>query len=127
MGAIAEDLTYDAALAQLEAILATLEGDDLPLEQALTLYEEGALLAAFCARKLEEAELRGMLEQSVGQLPEGLRLVFVMRELQQKSYEEISEILETTPEAVRVRLHRAKKELLKRLRPYLDEAGKESG
>ncbi|MBK8050960.1 MAG: exodeoxyribonuclease VII small subunit [Anaerolineales bacterium] len=58
MGAIAEDLTYDAALAQLEAILATLEGDDLPLEQALTLYEEGALLAAFCARKLEEAELR---------------------------------------------------------------------
>ena len=55
---IAEDLTYDAALAQLEAVLATLEGDDLPLEQALTLYEEGAGLAAFCARKLEEAELR---------------------------------------------------------------------
>lgn len=78
-------------------------------------------------QRLEEAELRRMLEQSVSQLPEGLRLVFVMRELQQKSYEEISEILETTPEAVRVRLHRAKKELLKRLRPYLDEAGKESG
>ena len=58
MGAISEDLTYDAALTQLEAVLATLEGDDLPLEQALTLYEEGAALAAFCARKLEEAELR---------------------------------------------------------------------
>ena len=55
---IAEELTYDAALAQLEAVLATLEGDDLPLEQALTLYEEGAALAAFCARKLEAAELR---------------------------------------------------------------------
>jgi exodeoxyribonuclease VII small subunit len=58
MATIGEDLTYDAALGQLEAVLATLEGDDLPLEQALTLYEEGASLAAFCARKLEEAELR---------------------------------------------------------------------
>jgi exodeoxyribonuclease VII small subunit len=58
MATMAEDLTYDAALGQLEAVLATLEGDDLPLEQALTLYEEGASLAAFCARKLEEAELR---------------------------------------------------------------------
>ena len=37
MATIAEDMTYDAALAQLEAVLATLEGDDLPLEQALTL------------------------------------------------------------------------------------------
>jgi exodeoxyribonuclease VII small subunit len=58
MATIAEDLTYDAALVQLEAVIATLEGDDLPLEQALTLYEEGANLAAFCAQKLEEAELR---------------------------------------------------------------------
>ncbi len=58
MATTAEEMTYDAALAQLEAVLATLEGDDLPLEQALTLYEEGASLAAFCARKLEEAELR---------------------------------------------------------------------
>lgn len=58
MADIQENLTYDAALAQLEAILATLEGDDLPLEQALTLYEAGANLAALCARKLEEAELR---------------------------------------------------------------------
>ena len=58
MATIAEEMTYDGALGQLEAVLATLEGEDLPLEQALTLYEEGATLAAFCARKLEEAELR---------------------------------------------------------------------
>ena len=76
-------------------------------------------------QRLEEVELRRVLEQTVGQLPEGLRLVFVMRELQHKSYDDIAEVLETTPEAVRVRLHRAKKELLKRLRPYLDGAGKE--
>ena len=58
MAANAEELTYDVALAQLEAVIATLEGDDLPLEQALTLYEEGANLADYCAKKLEQAELR---------------------------------------------------------------------
>ncbi len=51
-------LSYDEAFAQLEAILASLEEGDLPLEQTLALYEEGAKLAAYCARKLEEAELR---------------------------------------------------------------------
>ena len=52
------DLSYEEAFAQLEAVLATLEGGNLPLEQALTLYELGAALAARCARRLEEAELR---------------------------------------------------------------------
>lgn len=68
---------------------------------------------------LEEAELQSLMHKAVAELPETLGSVFVLRELQKKSYEEIAEILETTPEAVRVRLHRAKKELLKRLKPYL--------
>lgn len=50
--------TYDQAFAELEAVLAQLESGDLPLEQALALYERGAALAAYCTRKLEEAELR---------------------------------------------------------------------
>lgn len=55
---IDERLSYEDAFAQLEAILVRLEGGDLPLEEALQLYEQGAALAAHCARKLEEAELR---------------------------------------------------------------------
>jgi acid phosphatase family membrane protein YuiD/exonuclease VII small subunit len=57
---IAEDLTYDAALAQLEDVLAHAGAcDDLPLEQTLTLVRRPApRLAALCARKLDEAELR---------------------------------------------------------------------
>lgn len=55
---VAEDLTYEQAFAQLEQILQTLEGGDLPLEQALTLYEQGVALTSFCTRKLDEAELR---------------------------------------------------------------------
>jgi len=52
------NLSYDVALAQLERILEQLEGGDLPLEQTLTLYEEGAALAKLCSSRLDEAELR---------------------------------------------------------------------
>lgn len=58
MVAVDPTLSYEQAFSRLETILAALEGSDLPLEQALALYEEGAALAAFCAQRLEEAELR---------------------------------------------------------------------
>jgi len=51
-------LTYEEAYAKLEQILQSLESGDLPLEDALALYEQGAELAALCATKLDEAELR---------------------------------------------------------------------
>ena len=35
-----------------------LEEGDLPLEESLSLFEQGLALAASCARKLDEAELR---------------------------------------------------------------------
>jgi exodeoxyribonuclease VII small subunit len=53
-----ELLTYDQAFAELETILAQLEGGDLPLEQTLALYEQGVALTNLCQRKLSEAELR---------------------------------------------------------------------
>lgn len=58
MALVNEQWTYDEAFAQLEAVLVQLERGDQPLEQALELYEQGAALAAHCARRLEEAELR---------------------------------------------------------------------
>ncbi len=59
MGVTLDDsLSYDEAFARLEAVLGKLENDDLPLEETLALYEEGAALATFCAGRLEQAELR---------------------------------------------------------------------
>ena len=55
---IDQTLSYDDAFARLEIVLGMLESDDLPLEQTLLLYEEGAALASFCANRLEQAELR---------------------------------------------------------------------
>ncbi|HXF63769.1 MAG TPA: exodeoxyribonuclease VII small subunit [Caldilineaceae bacterium] len=52
------ELTYEQAFTQLEQVLQALESGDLPLDQSLALYELGATLAAYCARKLDEAELR---------------------------------------------------------------------
>ena len=52
------DLSYEEAYQQLEKILQALEDGDLPLEESLKLYELGAALAGYCARKLDEAELR---------------------------------------------------------------------
>jgi exodeoxyribonuclease VII small subunit len=53
-----DDLSYEEAYQQLEKILLALESGELPLEESLKLYELGAALAAYCARKLDEAELR---------------------------------------------------------------------
>lgn len=53
-----KDLTYEQAFAELETIVDTLEGGQLPLEQALSLYERGQMLAQFCGKLLDEAELK---------------------------------------------------------------------
>ena len=55
--------------------------------------------------------LREMVEQSVGQLPAHHREVFVLRELEGKSYEEIAEIMETPIGTVMSRLHRGRRQL----------------
>jgi len=51
-------LTYEQAFAELETVVETLESGQLPLEQALTLYERGQLLAQFCGNLLDQAELK---------------------------------------------------------------------
>ena len=50
--------TFEEALAQLEAVVARLEGGDLPLEEALRAFEEGVRLARVCSGRLEDAEQR---------------------------------------------------------------------
>ena len=53
-----EEMTFEAALAQLEEIVAKLEAGDLPLDDALALFERGQRLTALCGAKLDEAELQ---------------------------------------------------------------------
>jgi len=53
---VAETVTFEAALKQLEEIVQRLERGELPLEESLKLYEEGIRLSRLCHAKLEEAE-----------------------------------------------------------------------
>jgi exodeoxyribonuclease VII small subunit len=51
-------LPFEEALKKLEAIVAAMEAEDLPLETLLAKYEEGTRLAKACQEKLAEAELK---------------------------------------------------------------------
>ena len=53
-----EELTYEEALAELESIVATLEGEQGQLEDAIKLFERGQALASRCGVLLEAAELK---------------------------------------------------------------------
>ena len=50
--------SYESLYTRMQAIVAQLEAGELPLEQALALYEEGVSVAAACQRLLDQAELR---------------------------------------------------------------------
>jgi exodeoxyribonuclease VII small subunit len=52
-----EQLSFEEAFAQLEAIVAALEDGQLSLEQALQRYQDGMKLAQHCSELLQKAEL----------------------------------------------------------------------
>ena len=53
-----EELTYEEALAELEEIVYSLEGEQSQLEESIKLFERGQALAAHCGMLLEAAELK---------------------------------------------------------------------
>ena len=53
-----EGLSYEQALAELEAIVASLESNKLPLEVSMALFERGQALSRHCVGLLDKAELR---------------------------------------------------------------------
>jgi exodeoxyribonuclease VII small subunit len=68
-------LTFDEALAELQATVVALEAGGAPLEASLALYERGVLLHERCAALLADAELRvGRLVQRAGGAIEALEL-----------------------------------------------------
>ncbi len=63
--------------------------------------------------------LRALVEASVAQLPEHHRQVFVLRELEGKSYEEIAEITACNLGTVKSRLNRARSSFAEIIEPHL--------
>lgn len=53
-----EELTYEQAFTELEALVSTLEVDESSLDATLTKFERGQVLARHCAELLDRAELK---------------------------------------------------------------------
>ncbi len=47
---------FEKAFQNLEKIVQRLEGEELPLDESLQLFEEGIRLSRFCHQRLEEVE-----------------------------------------------------------------------
>lgn len=64
-----EEPPFEKAMARLEEIVAQLQREDVPLEKAFALWEEGQKLHAHCSRILEG--LKERLEKSKAPETEG--------------------------------------------------------
>ncbi len=62
-----EEISFEEAAEKLESIVEAMESDELPLENLLVRYEQGAKLVKICEDKLEAAEKRiTQLEKNMG-------------------------------------------------------------
>ena len=51
-----EPTSYEAALEELEQLVARIESGQMPLDQLLAGYQRGAVLLAFCRDRLEAVQ-----------------------------------------------------------------------
>jgi len=116
-------IAYNAAMGRLRQR----QPDTVQVEEAAN-DDEGELvppaLFDWCClpeRDFESTETQRQLEQAVRELPETLRGVFVLRELNDLSTEETAETLGVSEAVVKTRLHRARLWLRDRLSTYFTE------
>ena len=72
--------------------------------------------------QLQSGELKQHIEVALDHLPEILRLVFVLRDVEGMSTEETAEILDITIPTVKTRLHRARLALREAISRYFEKS-----
>jgi len=117
-------IAYNAAMMRLRKHQAPTKSLDEPRET-----EDGEIMpqqlvdwTAAPERLLLDQELRGMLNAALATLPETLRTVFVLRDIEGLSTAETAETLGLTQTNAKVRLHRARLALRERLTGYFAQA-----
>jgi RNA polymerase sigma-70 factor, ECF subfamily len=80
------------------------------------------------AERLGE-ERRGAIHAALQTLPPKYNVILTLRDVRGLSYEEIADVLKISPGTVDSRLHRARRQLRKKMAPYLarEERGGEGG
>ena len=70
---------------------------------------------------LDSAEAQFQLDTAIASLPDRLRAVFLLRDVEGLSTAEVAQILDISISAAKVRLHRARLQLRERLSDYFSE------
>ncbi len=74
-----------------------------------------------------QRELKDRIEEELRQVAEPYRTTVILRDIEDLSYEEIAEVMETTLGTVKSRLTRGREALKKRLERHLEEIGADLG
>lgn len=69
-------------------------------------------------KAMMRAEQRAVVRQCIGELPDNYRTVLILRDIEELDTDEVAERLGVTPNAVKIRLHRARQALRTLLDPH---------
>jgi RNA polymerase sigma-70 factor, ECF subfamily len=95
--------------------------DDLPESVQQLCFDGDAAIDNRSDTRSQTREIRRILEEAVGRLPEQYRAVFMLRDMEGLSNQEVSDILDISIPAVKSRLHRSRLMLRKRLHRYYED------
>jgi RNA polymerase sigma-70 factor (ECF subfamily) len=99
-------------LVLFQSIKKSWDSDDRPLEWEDNTYRPDDLF--------RKRHLRSMVENAVSELPDHHRTVFILREMEGKTYEEIADITKCNLGTVKSRLNRARNSFAQIIAPMLD-------
>jgi RNA polymerase sigma-70 factor, ECF subfamily len=99
-------------LVLFQTLTSSWDDDHRPLQ-----FEDSSMRPDDLYRK---RRLQELVEQAAAELPEHHRAVFVLREIEGKSYEEIAEITDTQLGTVKSRLNRARNRFAQIIEPWLE-------
>ena len=63
MSEVKNEITFEQAMTRLEQIVRALEGGNVPLEDLISLFDEGTKLVKLCTERLDKAEEKVRLLQ----------------------------------------------------------------
>jgi RNA polymerase sigma-70 factor (ECF subfamily) len=115
-------ITYNTAMMRLRKVrpMQSIE-DSLPDDEGVTVPTQFFDWCCLPEQDFQTEETRSQLEQAISELPETLRAVFVLRELEGLSTEETAQTLQLSHDVIKQRLHRARLWLRERLSAYFAE------
>ena len=75
-------------------------------------------------RQILQSEMKHVLDQAIGALPENYKSVILMRDVEELSTMETAQVLDLTEDVVKTRLHRARLAVRQKLDEYLRTGGR---